>query len=840
MNAMEGDNAYSQSRGGDTHDFDGEDAPRSSDHKSKKKKKSSKRNVDSPDEERHSSARKSDEDGEIRKRKKKTKQREGHFSGNTSSGSPDEEHHSSRKSKSSGDLERKSSRKSRDSDRERKSSRRSKDRDDDEDYERKPAADRDHRSSRKSGRSDEDSDDKKSKSRSHKTDDASRASRASAASGTLGADIESQMASKRRPTGPRPTRPGAVSGSTSAASSATASNLSQFEQDVQAKNRARRSAKSASTPGVVREPGDSRPAVSNPNAIAALSRLEQDAMAKSRASRPSGAVAATGGYQHGKASGRTSQSSASRSSAAAAAVGAGYKTTGLDAPQPASAAQRARLLAVEEDLAAKTRAGSSRPSAPAVAGAAAVGGALGAAIATSGPSPEPYGAADAVTQLENDVLGKAHRSTMADDPVEPIVRNAQPEPEDNDYMDSFAVHEPMPRVAPAISAAGDVQNGHVNAEGGQSADADGATDEHAEVYPGVDFASQEFANEGAVEAFVADNVVDATGVAVVMSEEEENQIERRKYKKYLIIAFICMVLIAVAIVVPVVLVVGNVEPAAPSMAPSSAPSMAPSSAPTSGRLDAIVESLTTVSGAEALQDKTSPQFQAAHWVSDEDPLALPIGDAQLLQRYLLAVFYFAMNGDEWLHCGRLDPICGGDPDEDSWLSESNECIWLGNRCVDGQNVDRIFFGECMSTRLHAFACCCLSKLKQPLRMHLIIARTFGNDLNGTFPSEITLLPRLESLILQNNFIRGTIPEFLSEISLLNTLILSGNPLEGTIPEIFLQNSPLLGTLHLSRSNLNGTIPTELAMLPLTDLRLDENALSGPIPAQLGSISTLRK
>lgn len=113
-------------------------------------------------------------------------------------------------------------------------------------------------------------------------------------------------------------------------------------------------------------------------------------------------------------------------------------------------------------------------------------------------------------------------------------------------------------------------------------------------------------------------------------------------------------------------------------------------------------------------------------------------------------------------------------------------------------------------------------------------------MDGTLPPETAMLPKLESLILQNNLIRGTIPEYLGEISLLNTLILSGNPLEGSIPEIVLQNTPLLGTIHLSRTNLNGTIPTELAALPITDLRLDENALTGPIPAALGTISGLRK
>jgi hypothetical protein len=93
-----------------------------------------------------------------------------------------------------------------------------------------------------------------------------------------------------------------------------------------------------------------------------------------------------------------------------------------------------------------------------------------------------------------------------------------------------------------------------------------------------------------------------------------------------------------------------------------------------------------------LQDKSSPQYQAAKWVADEDHLALPIGNPQLVQRYILIVFYFSTKGDEWLHCSRTDPICGGDPDEDSWLSDASECFWLANRCTNGVNVDRIFFG----------------------------------------------------------------------------------------------------------------------------------------------------
>jgi hypothetical protein len=697
MNTVEEDNVHSARR---QHD-DEDDLPRSSTHskKSKKKKKSSRRQEDSISGDEKEPLRKSKDTQEIeeerreRKRKKKSKHRDGNGDSQSSSPSSEHKHRSSRKS----DEERKlsSSKSRRDDSSERKPSSKHQESDDHQ----KPPAKSD-RSSR-SRRTDEEGTERKSKSHSQRSEqDAS--SRTSSRASTLGAEIESKMASKRRPTGPRPTRPGAVS-----SLDTPASNLSQFEQDVQAKNRARRSAKSATAPGVVREYSSS---AENPNAAAAaLSRLEQDAVAKARASRApamsAGAVASTGGSQYGKASGRSSRASASRSNAAA--IAAGGKTTGLDDIDDAQPSATRSLLEFENDLAAKNRTSSTqstviepggrRRRAPTRTNAIAVAGGTAAFAAASS---EQVNTSRDIAQFENEVLSKPRqesRSTMDNDvESEPLVSDSS-EPENNDYMDSFAVNEPFSQYAPASSNGGpgnrnsllaaQVQNTSTSGEGAPQ------TEQPAEVYPGVDFASQDFANEGAVEAFVADNVVDAMGVAVVMSEEEENQIERRKYKKYLILAFICMVLIAVAIVVPVVLVVGKVEPAAPSAAPSMAPSLAPSSAPTSVRLTDTIDSLKSISNEDAFNDVMSPQYQAAQWVSDEDPLALPIGDAQFVQRYILAVFYFSTNGDEWDNCGRNDPICGGDPDEESWLSEASECVWVGLNCTNNANVDQIFFGK---------------------------------------------------------------------------------------------------------------------------------------------------
>jgi hypothetical protein len=54
-----------------------------------------------------------------------------------------------------------------------------------------------------------------------------------------------------------------------------------------------------------------------------------------------------------------------------------------------------------------------------------------------------------------------------------------------------------------------------------------------------------------------------------------------------------------------------------------------------------------------LSDADSPQYKAAEWISNGDPLRLPIPEGKesrtaFVERYALAVFFFATSGEEWL------------------------------------------------------------------------------------------------------------------------------------------------------------------------------------------------
>jgi hypothetical protein len=55
-----------------------------------------------------------------------------------------------------------------------------------------------------------------------------------------------------------------------------------------------------------------------------------------------------------------------------------------------------------------------------------------------------------------------------------------------------------------------------------------------------------------------------------------------------------------------------------------------------------------VLGAEALQDDSSPQFQALRWLYNDDHMVLHLDSRStgiLVNRYVFAMLYFATNGE---------------------------------------------------------------------------------------------------------------------------------------------------------------------------------------------------
>ncbi|XP_024195837.2 LRR receptor-like serine/threonine-protein kinase EFR [Rosa chinensis] len=114
-------------------------------------------------------------------------------------------------------------------------------------------------------------------------------------------------------------------------------------------------------------------------------------------------------------------------------------------------------------------------------------------------------------------------------------------------------------------------------------------------------------------------------------------------------------------------------------------------------------------------------------------------------------------------------------------------------------------------------------------------------LQGTIFPHVGNLSSLVSLDLRNNSFIGLLPHEISRLPRLRILVLQENELEGNIPPTLYQCRQL-EIISLAANRLNGLIPKELGLLPrLQQLYLAKNSLmSGEIPSSLGNISTLKR
>ena len=153
----------------------------------------------------------------------------------------------------------------------------------------------------------------------------------------------------------------------------------------------------------------------------------------------------------------------------------------------------------------------------------------------------------------------------------------------------------------------------------------------------------------------------------------------------------------------------------PTESPTATPSVEPSSRPTQtcnlseeGRTALISSFLRVISDPVEIDDPLSPQHFAFDWIISQDAAMLCPQDPNLIQRYVLAVFYYSTRGDRWSQCS--SPVAYDDEDavqeanlacnirtsggdSDAWLSPSSECKWGGLACDDEGRLIKIDMGE---------------------------------------------------------------------------------------------------------------------------------------------------
>lgn len=121
-----------------------------------------------------------------------------------------------------------------------------------------------------------------------------------------------------------------------------------------------------------------------------------------------------------------------------------------------------------------------------------------------------------------------------------------------------------------------------------------------------------------------------------------------------------------------------------------------------------------VTELSVLQNVTTPQYRAATWIADKDEAQLPLpknptsykDSFQFVQRYILAVFYYALDGENWrtqMHFLTSKSVCDWNLDlnPNSAPKYADTHDWkLGVQCTDNA-VSKIYI--CKFSTLYFFA-----------------------------------------------------------------------------------------------------------------------------------------
>jgi len=230
-----------------------------------------------------------------------------------------------------------------------------------------------------------------------------------------------------------------------------------------------------------------------------------------------------------------------------------------------------------------------------------------------------------------------------------------------------------------------------------------------------------------------------------------------------------------------------------------------------------------VSSQDLLNNPDSPQSKAADWIINNDPLQVnPCTFANLEERYALAVFYFALNGDTWRN-------------NSGWLGGSSVCSgWFGVGCnANGQVTNLLLPRNNLLGEIPPE----ISQL-EGLRFFQISE----SSVFGTLPTEIGSLQNLVGVDFGSNELEGQL--FFDDFFRLRSLQFLRAPknnFTGTIPGDGITSFPNLVEFIITANSFKGTIPTQIGQLKnLNFFMADNNTLTGPIPSQFGSLTSFRR
>jgi len=269
------------------------------------------------------------------------------------------------------------------------------------------------------------------------------------------------------------------------------------------------------------------------------------------------------------------------------------------------------------------------------------------------------------------------------------------------------------------------------------------------------------------------------------------------------------------------------RPPAPVTEPPIQPPEDPSLSGDDVTVETIMPFLQKMSGPSALNNNKSAQKHALQWLQSKDSYTSSSTD-QLVQRYILATFYYSTKGSTaW------------DAPSNNWLFSTDECEWDGVTCFDEEAYPELaHLVSKISLPQHGVA----GSLPPEIGYlsHLRNLTLPHNAISGPLPSTIVKLTNLLALDLEDNKINGQLPNNMDSFKSLLYMHLSSNKLKGKIPPS-VGNIATLQSINLKENDFTGIIPIEILNLDqLKQLNLAKNELVGVIPKDIDNLQQLQK
>jgi len=187
----------------------------------------------------------------------------------------------------------------------------------------------------------------------------------------------------------------------------------------------------------------------------------------------------------------------------------------------------------------------------------------------------------------------------------------------------------------------------------------------------------------------------------------------------------------------------------------------------------------------------SPRNQALVWISSG--VGAQLTKTERKQKFALAIIYASLGGSQWNN-------------STNWLANEDVCTWYGVSCT------------------------------QEYVTELVLD---GNNLLGTLPSELSLLERLQFLMVARNKISGPMPVSLFSIQALGTVDVGFNSVTGVIPPS-VGNAVSLNSLNVEFNAMSGRLTTSIGKASnLSYLNLRSNQFASVIPMELFDLKRMK-